>query len=292
MRRPCACGAMRRTRRNRSGFRRWRRRNMRGTFRAQAATIRIGRRNEAMDLNRRELLAGAGKFLILSRAAQAVLAGTADAEKYKAADHWWGMTIDVSRCIGCGNCVRACAKENDVPAGYFRTWVERYHVNDADLEHPVVESPDGGMNGFPAKHEASGKNFFVPKLCNHCVDSPCIQACPVGATYDSPDGVVLIDQKYCIGCRYCIQACPYGCRYLHPTRKTADKCTLCYHRISQGLTTACCEACPTGARKLVDLKNPKDPVHDFLRQNKVQVLKPYMATGSKVFYKDLDGAVR
>src|SRR5581483_10147683 len=199
MPRRCACGAMRRTRRSRRAFRRWRRRNMRGTFRAQAATIRIGRRNEAMDLNRRELLAGAGKFLILSRAAQAVLAGTADAEKYKAADHWWGMTIDVSRCIGCGNCVRACAKENDVPAGYFRTWVERYHVNDADLEHPVVESPDGGMNGFPAKHEASGKNFFVPKLCNHCVDSPCIQACPVGATYDSPDGVVLIDQKYCIG---------------------------------------------------------------------------------------------
>ena len=89
-----------------------------------------------------------------------------------------------------------------------------------------------------------------------------------------------------------MQACPYGCRYLHPDTKTVDKCTLCYHRITRGLTTACCENCPTGARQLVDFKNPKDPVHEFLRHNKVQILKPYMATGAKVYYKDLDGSVR
>jgi Fe-S-cluster-containing dehydrogenase component len=114
----------------------------------------------------------------------------------------------------------------------------------------------------------------------------------VGATFESPDGVVLVDQKYCLGCRYCVQACPYGCRFIHPQTHTVEKCSLCYHRITKGLTTACCEACPTGARTLVDLKNPKDPVHEFLRTNNVQVLKPHMATGSKVFYKDLDGAVR
>jgi Fe-S-cluster-containing dehydrogenase component len=67
---------------------------------------------------------------------------------------------------------------------------------------------------------------------------------------------------------------------------------LCYHRITKGLTTACCEACPTGSRQLADLKNPRDPVHEFLRVNAIQVLKPQMATGSKVFYKDLDGSVR
>jgi Fe-S-cluster-containing dehydrogenase component len=155
-----------------------------------------------------------------------------------------------------------------------------------------VDSPDGGFNGFPPRHEAWAKSFFVPKLCNHCADSPCVQACPVGATFDSPDGVILVDEKYCVGCRYCIQACPYGCRYLHPTKNTADKCTLCYHRITQGLTTACAEVCPTGARKLADLKNPADPVHEFLRSNNVQILKPYMATRAKVYYKDLDGAVR
>ena len=132
----------------------------------------------------------------------------------------------------------------------------------------------------------------MPKLCNHCVDSPCVQVCPVGATFVSPDGVVLVDKDYCLGCRYCVQACPYGCRYLHPETETVDKCTLCYHRITQGLTTACCENCPTGARQLVDFKDPKDPVHQFLRENKVTVLKPNMATEAKVYYKNLDGSVR
>jgi len=248
-----------------------------------------------MELNRRELLSGVGKFIILSGSARAALESARGApavdSQYRMAEHWWGMTIDVSKCIGCGNCVRACAAENGVPKGYFRTWVERYHVSGADLEHPRVDSPDGGINGFPPR-QAGGKNFFVPKLCNHCVDSPCVQSCPVGATYDSPDGVVLVDEKYCVGCRYCVQACPYGCRYLHPTKHTADKCTLCYHRITKGLTTACCEACPTGARQLADLKNPNDPVHEFLRSDNVQILKPYMATRAKVYYKDLDGAVR
>jgi Fe-S-cluster-containing dehydrogenase component len=250
-----------------------------------------------MDMNRRELLEKAGKFIILSGAARValeVLQGepSPDVDKYKMAEHWWAMTIDVSKCIGCGNCVKACAEENGVPKGYFRTWVERYYIPEEDMERPEVDSPDGGYNGFPAKDRPEGKSFFVPKLCNHCKDSPCVQACPVGATYESPDGVVLVDEKYCIGCRYCIQACPYGCRYLHPTKHTVDKCTLCYHRITQGLTTACCEVCPTGARQLADLKNPKDPVHEFLRSNHVQVLKPHLATGAKVFYKDLDGSVR
>jgi Fe-S-cluster-containing dehydrogenase component len=114
----------------------------------------------------------------------------------------------------------------------------------------------------------------------------------VGATFESPDGVVLVDPSYCLGCRYCVQACPYGCRFIDPRSSTADKCSLCYHRITRGLTTACCEVCPTDTRVLGDLKNPKDPIHEFLRTHKVQVLKPQMATGSKVYYAGLDGSVR
>ena len=105
----------------------------------------------------------------------------------------------------------------------------------------------------------------MPKLCNHCAHSPCVQVCPVGATFESPDGVVLVDKTYCLGCRYCVQACPYGCRFIDPRTNTVDKCSLCYHRITKGLTTACCETCPTGARTLGDLKNPDDPIHEFLR---------------------------
>jgi Fe-S-cluster-containing dehydrogenase component len=243
-----------------------------------------------MTLNRRQIL------LLLPAAAVAwdfVRAGTPEeSPNYKSSEHWWGMLLDITKCIGCGSCVRACALENDVPDGYFRTWVERYHVSDWRIENPLVDSPNGGKDGFSQSTSTGGKNFFVPKLCNHCTDSPCTQVCPVGATFHTDDGVVLIDYDYCLGCRYCIQACPYGCRFFHPERHTAEKCTLCYHRITKGLTTACCESCPTGARQLADLKNPKDPIHEFLKVHTVQVLKPHLATGAKMFYNGLDGSVR
>jgi Fe-S-cluster-containing dehydrogenase component len=254
-----------------------------------------------MDPDRRKFLFDTGKLLVLSASAsvawEAIVAGRAEtAPNYTMVDHWWGMVIDIDVCIGCGTCVRACKDENDVPRKdqHFRTWVERYRVKPTDLEHPVVDSPNGGYDGFPDKASADpdAKHFFVPKLCNQCADSPCVQVCPVGATFSSPDGVVLVDKSYCLGCRYCVQACPYGCRFIDPRTETVDKCTLCYHRITKGLTTACCETCPTGARQLGDLKNPKDPIHEFLRDHHVLVLKPQMATGAKVYYNGLDGSVR
>ena len=254
-----------------------------------------------MGEDRRAFLKESFRYVLLTGAAtvawEYIVAGAPEqAPNYRTADHWWGMTIDVDACIGSGNCVRACKAENDVPLedGCFRTWVERYRVDPDDPAHPLVDSPNGGYDGFGPIDNPDGryKTFFVPKMCNHCADSPCTQVCPVGATFDGPDGVVLIDKSRCVGCRYCVQACPYGCRFIDPRTHTADKCTLCYHRITQGLTTACAEVCPTGARKLVDFKNPADPVHAFLRTNKIHVLKPEMATGAKVYYTGLDGSVR
>jgi len=254
-----------------------------------------------MSQDRREFLKDSGRWILLTGAATLawdfVVEGQPEqAPNYTATDHWWGMIIDIDQCIGCGNCVRACKAENGVPmtGDAFRTWVERYSIFSNNIEHPTVESPNGGYDGFASlkQHGDAAKTFFVPKLCNHCAHSPCVQVCPVGATFVSPDGVVLVDKDRCLGCRYCVQACPYGCRYIDPRTETVDKCTLCYHRITKGQTTACCETCPTAARALVDLKNPKDPIHEFLRTHKVHVLKPQMATGSKVFYNALDGAVR
>jgi len=123
---------------------------------------------------------------------------------------WWGVAIDIKKCIGCGLCARGCKKENDVPEEpfYFRTWVEQYTVlNNGEIK---IESPNGGIDGFThsVPEEEIFKTFFVPKMCNHCSKSPCTQVCPVGATFESPDGVALVDDKYCIGCGYCVQACP------------------------------------------------------------------------------------
>lgn len=207
---------------------------------------------------------------------------------------WYGIGIDIKKCIGCGMCAKSCKLENNVPQEpfYFRSWVEQYTIKNDDSIH--VESPNGGIDGFKQSVPENEifKTFFVPKMCNHCYKSPCVQVCPVGATFVSPEGIVLVDEKYCMGCSYCVQACPYGCRYLHPEKHTADKCTLCYHRIVKGLKPACFEVCPTGARIYGDLHDENDVLYKFLKENNTQVLKPNLNTGSKLFYNGLSSEVR
>lgn len=224
---------------------------------------------------------------------------------YDPTKHHWLMCIDVDRCIGCGTCVEACKVENRMPKEFrfFRTWIERYVIKKAPpgsgalRGETVVDSPNGGRDGFPptlVPRSEVLKAFFVPKLCNLCEHSPCSQACPVGATFDTPDGVVLVDPSYCIGCGFCIQACPYGCRFMNPETHTAEKCTLCYHRITRGLQPACVEVCPTHARIFGDLKNPveNDPLQEFIRANKVFTLKPHLGTEPRVLYANIDKEVR
>jgi tetrathionate reductase subunit B len=205
---------------------------------------------------------------------------------------WYAMAIDIEKCIGCGKCVDACCMENDVPEHHFRTWIERYVVaKDGTVE---ITSPEGGRFGFaPTKvpEDDIAKAFFVPKLCNQCDQTPCTQVCPVGATFQTREGVVLVDQDWCIGCRYCIQACPYGSRFFNPKTRTADKCTLCYHRITKGKLPACVEVCPTEARVFGNLADPESPVSKFVRENQVMTLKPHLKTGSKTVYKGLSKEV-
>jgi len=218
---------------------------------------------------------------------------------YNPKAHEWVFIVDTARCIGCGRCVRACKEENHVPMDphYTRTWIERY-VQTADGELHV-DSPDAGINGFSswevnrqyAGQEIS-KSFFVPKLCNQCEKPPCVQVCPVAATYKTEDGIVLVNRDKCIGCRYCIQACPYGARYLDPDEHVADKCTWCYHRISRGLLPACVTVCPVGARKFGDLRDPESEVSKIVDNLRLYVLKGDLGTKPRVHYTQLDDGVR
>jgi Fe-S-cluster-containing dehydrogenase component len=219
-----------------------------------------------------------------------LFATEAPAEKGK----WYGIGIDINKCIGCGKCASACKQENNVPKEpfYFRSWVEQYTIKkDGTIE---VESPNGGIDGFEQKipDEEIFKSFFVPKMCNHCSKSPCTQVCPVGATFETPEGIVLVDENYCIGCRYCVQACPYGCRYIHPEKGTVDKCTLCIHRLKKGLQPACFEICPTEARIFGDLNDPGSKINYFLKNHTCMVIKPHLNTGAKLFYNALSPEVR
>ena len=216
----------------------------------------------------------------------------------------WGFLVDTTKCVGCGMCVKACKNENGIPfdVNVTRTWVERYVITKDDKVH--ADSPLGARMGFTSPLIDRGveppekinpdditKAFFVPKLCNQCSNPPCVQVCPVGASYKTPDGVVLVDRSWCIGCGYCIMSCPYGARFFHPIYHVADKCTWCYHRISKGLKTACVGACPFGARQIGNLKDPNDPVTKAILSERVGILKSEYGTKPNVYYIGLSKEV-
>ncbi len=219
----------------------------------------------------------------------------------------WAFLIDTYKCVGCGMCVKACKLENEIPydANVTRTWVERYVVlKDGSV---LADSPKGARDGYTkpsidlggheheqkiVKPEEISKAFFVPKLCNQCENPPCVQVCPVGATYQTKEGIVLVDRTWCIGCGYCIMACPYGVRFFHPVYHTAEKCTFCYHRLNAGLKPACVDACPFGARKIGNLLDPADPIRKYVDDQRVSVLKEEYGTKPQVYYIGLSKEVK
>jgi Fe-S-cluster-containing dehydrogenase component len=215
---------------------------------------------------------------------------------YDPATRRWTFVVDTATCIGCGMCVAACKEENNVPeeVAYNRTWVER-HVRTTTGE-VFVDSPEAGINGFPPESTAPGAagraieaSWFEPRLCMQCANSPCTVVCPVGATYKTPDGVILVDARRCIGCGYCVVACPYGARYITPAEHSpsgvggvADKCTWCYHRISRGGKPACVEICPVGARRFGESSDPE--MQALVAELEAQPLHPETGTAPVVLY--------
>ena len=181
----------------------------------------------------------------------------------------WGMVVDLARCIGCQACTVSCIMENDVPPDSVRTIVNTYEV---------VKDGFAGM-------------AMLPRLCNHCAEPPCIPVCPVGATFQRNDGIVVVNGDVCVGCAYCVQACPYDARFINHETQKADKCTFCAHRVDAGLLPACVESCVGGARIFGDLNDPNSTVRKRLAAEQSAVLKPEEGTRPRVFYLHLDEAL-
>ena len=174
----------------------------------------------------------------------------------------YAMAIDLSLCVGCAACAVACKMENEVPPGVFNLWIREREVG----EYPnlVVE--------------------FRPEQCLHCENPPSVPLGPTGASYQTKDGLVLLDPKKCIACGACIAACPYDARYLHPAGYVS-KCTFCAHRLEKGKVPACVETCPTYCRTFGDLEDPESPVAKALKAaERVDVLRPEQGTRPKLFY--------
>jgi len=149
-------------------------------------------------------------------------------------------------------------------------------------------------------------SFYMGVQCFHCDNAPCVKACPTKATWQEPDGIVVVDYDWCIGCRYCQAACPYwgrrfnwhdphvpkneitqGQHYLgnRQRRKGAmEKCTFCIQRTREGRQPACVEACPTGSRVFGNLLDPDSEIRFVLKNKKVFRMKENLGTDPKFWY--------
>lgn len=172
------------------------------------------------------------------------------------------MLIDLTRCIGCDACTMACKQENGTPHDTFFARVINVEVG----AYPEV------------------KRLYIPVLCNHCDDAPCLKSCPNKAIVRRNDGIVLVDQDRCRGTGACVSSCPYGNiilnseenwylndepyeeTYVKPRLKpnVARKCTYCAHRVDEGLQPACVVACPTTARIFGDLEDETSDVSRYI----------------------------
>jgi molybdopterin-containing oxidoreductase family iron-sulfur binding subunit len=213
----------------------------------------------------------------------------------------FAYALDISRCIGCRRCVYACAEENNQSRDPQVHWIRVLAMEKekgVDFEHAdAYYQPDS---------VPEDGRFYVPVACQQCRNAPCTKVCPTGATWTEPDGIVVIDYDWCIGCRYCMAACPYGARHFNwgpPSIPKAslnththylgnrprpagvvEKCTFCIQRTRAGRYPACVEACPVGARKFGNLLDPESEIRYVIEHKRVLVLKEELNTMPKFFY--------
>ena len=211
----------------------------------------------------------------------------------------FGYAFNISKCKGFRECVEACINENNLDRSAATQYIRIFEMKDG------VINLDEADASFEHEVPAEG-HFYLGTQCFQCADPPCVKVCPVGATWQEPDGITVIDYDWCIGCRYCMAACPYWARrfnwsepevplaelntnqhYLgNRARKmgVVEKCTFCIHRTRQGRLPACAEACPTGARVFGNLLDPDSEIRWVLEHKKVFRLKEDLMTEPRFWY--------
>ena len=193
----------------------------------------------------------------------------------------YGMVIDLERCIGCHACTLVCKAANNTPPSVFFNRVE-----------------DGEIGVYP-----DVKRYFLPRICLHCREAPCLEACPSGATYYAENGAVVVNIEKCVGCKACMLACPYGVRYAYlggqgsrayfetakallgePAGEIVEKCHLCLDKTREGKKPACVEACPTAARYYGDLDDRESELSKLVREEGGWTILGELGTQPSTYY--------
>jgi tetrathionate reductase subunit B len=242
-----------------------------------------------IDVYRRRFLSGTAAATAGMAVAPGVflheVAHARPADQAVTSDVRWGMLIDSNKCAeGCNDCVNACNDEHGL-TGHGRPATDAQWIRKVKL-----------------KDRQSGHTQTLPLLCQHCEHPPCVDVCPTGASFKRADGIVLVDKHICIGCRYCMMACPYKARsFIHETlqdqlphaprgKGTVESCTFCVHRVDNGETPACVEACSAenhNAMVFGDLNDPQSEISRELRQHSSRQIRADLQLNTGVRYRGI-----
>lgn len=193
----------------------------------------------------------------------------------------YGIVVDLSKCTACYGCFAACKDEyweNDYPPysvgqpRFGQFWMNVFKKERG--EYPYI------------------KVAYMPMLCQHCGDAPCMKAAKDGAIRRKRNGIVIIDPQKAVGQKQIVEACPYGVIYWNEEKNLPQKCTLCAHRIDEGKIPRCVQICPSGCLTFGDFDDPASVVSKLLATGKAEVYHPEWKTKPNIYYTNLDKATK